>query len=103
MRDTLRSKIDQRMKMSQTNLEKMLLTRHSQSKSKSDFRDTTLSRIKSIEKNLIDDSFRKSQMYSRDSETFLNDKQHLRSASKNTSYSQLCTKTNFRSEATTKY
>lgn len=65
----------------------MMLTRHSQSKSKSNFRETTLSRIKSIEKNLIDDSFRKSQMYSRDSETFLNGKKQGQSTSRNTSYS----------------
>jgi hypothetical protein len=47
MRDTLRSKLDIKMKMSETNLEKMMVKKTSQSKSKEKMRETTLSRIKS--------------------------------------------------------
>jgi hypothetical protein len=61
MRETLRHNIENKLKISETKLENMIMTKHSQSNSKEKLRQTTLSRIKSMEKTAKEESFRKSQ------------------------------------------
>lgn len=87
MRETLRSQLADKMKQSQTNLEKMVLSRNSKSKSREELRQTTLSRIKSKEKSLVEDSFRQSQRIRNDSERYLADRKMERSMTKVTSNS----------------
>lgn len=71
MRDTLRDTIQHKLKLSQTKLESIIVNKHSRSNSKEKLRQTTLLRIKSNLKNSQEESFRKSQQLSKDSETFL--------------------------------
>ena len=72
-----------------------MLDKRSRSKSFLKFRDTTLSRIKSNEKNEIESAFRKSQMYRKQTEKYLNDKSKTSQISKVTSYSQFNQRTGF--------
>lgn len=50
MRETLRHTIENKLKQSQSKLESMMMTKHTRTQSKDKLRETTLSRIKSMEK-----------------------------------------------------
>jgi hypothetical protein len=52
MRETLRVNIENKLKQSQSKLETMMMTKNTKSSSKEKLRQTTLSRIKSMEKTL---------------------------------------------------
>lgn len=70
MREVLRNNIESKLKLSESKLENMMMTRNSHSNSKEKLRQTTLSKIKSMEKTFVEESFRKSQSLSKESETF---------------------------------
>ena len=86
MRETLRHNIEDKLKQSQTKLESMMMTKHTRTQSKDKLRETTLSRIKSMEKTMKEESFRKSQKISKDSENFLIERKHSSSKERSTSY-----------------
>ena len=73
----MRQSLEQRLKLSESNLEMIMLKKKDQTKSKDKLRETTLSRIKNTQKSLVQESFRKSQQLSRDTEAFLNDKKTI--------------------------
>ena len=54
MREVLRNSIDNKLKQSESKLENMMMTKNSQSNSKEKLRQTTLSRIKSMEKTFVE-------------------------------------------------
>lgn len=86
MRETLRDTIENKLKQSQSNLESMMMTKNTRTQSKDKLRETTLSRIKSMEKTQMEESFRKSQKISKDSESFLVERKHSSSKERSTSY-----------------
>lgn len=64
----------------------MMVTKHTRTQSKDKLRETTLSRIKSMEKTQKEESFRKSQLISKDSESFLIERKNSCSKERSTSY-----------------
>lgn len=95
MRETLRNSIESKLKLSQTKLENMMMSKNSQSSSREKLRQTTLLRIKSMEKTSKEESFRKSQQISKDTESFLNDRKMSESRSRITSFEQTHSRTRY--------
>lgn len=54
MREALRNNIENKLKQSESKLESMMVTKNSHSNSKEKLRQTTLSRIKSMEKTFVE-------------------------------------------------
>lgn len=102
MRETLRNSIEKKLKISESKLENMIMTKHSQSSSKEKLRQTTLLRIKSMEKTSKEESFRKSQQLSKDAESFLLERKLSESRSRTTSFGQTQSRTRYVEEEETR-